>query len=97
MIHAHKIAHIFWRFIRLTLIMINAKDIARKLKGEELPKVSKNLYLNKTIVKTFEKDCEALDLKPSNVVEELMNAFSESLRDSKPKPIKSKKAAVKKN
>lgn len=70
--------------------MIDAKKIAKKLKGEA-ENGPKNYYLNKSLVKEFEGICTKQGIKPSNVVEELMKIYAESYKDSAPKVLKPKK------
>lgn len=70
--------------------MINAKNIVNKLKGES-DRGPKNYYLTRSLVKEFETLCEKDKVSPSNVVEELIRAFIDSHKESKPKTIKPKK------
>lgn len=70
-------------------IMINAKKIVEKLRGEA-DRAAKTLYLSKSLYKDFEGLCDKDGVKPSGVIEELMKVYIESHKESKPKPIKSK-------
>lgn len=90
--------HVFYMqyFIKLRSMIIDAKKIVEKLKGES-ERGSKNYYLLKTLTKEFEDVCKQDDVAPSNVLEELIKVYLLSRQESKPKAIKPKKRASKKN
>lgn len=83
-------------FNKLKSMIIDAKKIVEKLKGES-DRGSKNYYLLKSLSKEFETVCKSDDVSPSSVLEELMKVYIASREESKPKAVRPKKGASKKS